>query len=224
MLDENGEIILPGTFIPAAERYHLMPSIDRWVISHVFSMMSGRHEMSDLAFCAINLSGQSVGDEKILQFILDQFDQHQVDPSRICFEITETAAVANMELALKFMDRLHDIGCQFALDDFGSGLSSFAYLKNLNVDFLKIDGSFVRDIVDDPVDHAMVSSINQVGHLMGIRTIAEFVEDEKILALLKEIGVDFAQGYAIEKPLPIPVFDKKVVENEGTEVNRRELI
>ena len=198
MLDENGDVILPGAFIPAAERYRLMTKIDLWVIQKVFSMYES-YQYSDTYF-TINLSGQTVGDEATLQFILDSIIKFKVDASRFCFEITETAAVANLDSARIFIDRLHEVGCQFALDDFGSGLSSFAYLKNLNVDYLKIDGSFVRDIAHDPVDYAMVSSINKIGHLMGIKTVAEFVEDGEILQRLKDIGVDYVQGYYIDRP------------------------
>lgn len=202
MLDENGDIVLPGAFIPAAERFHLMSSIDRWVIRDVMSYLSEISATSDMSY-TINLSGQSVGDKKILQYIIDCLSEFNVDPSIFCFEITETAAVANLDSARVFIDQLHELGCKFALDDFGSGLSSFAYLKNLNVDYLKIDGSFVRDIAHDPVDYAMVSSINRIGHLMGIKTIAEFVEDREILQRLKEIGVDYVQGYSIDVPKPL---------------------
>jgi len=199
MLDENGDIVLPGAFIPAAERFFLMSKIDRWVIREVFSLLQHVPEEEDTRY-TINLSGQSVGDETTLKFILDSIEEYKIDPSAICFEITETAAVANLDSARVFIDRLHDLGCKFALDDFGSGLSSFAYLKNLDVDFLKIDGSFVRDIAHDPVDYAMVASINQIGHLMGIKTIAEFVEDKDILEGLKAIGIDYVQGYYIDVP------------------------
>jgi len=198
MLDENGDVVLPGAFIPAAERYHLMTKIDRWVIRELFSMYD-QYEGDDTYF-TINLSGQSVGDESTLQFILESIKNQKIDASRFCFEITETAAVANLDSARIFIDRLHDVGCQFALDDFGSGLSSFAYLKNLDVDYLKIDGGFVRDIAHDPVDYAMVASINKIGHLMGIKTVAEFVEDNEILQCLKDIGVDYVQGFYIDKP------------------------
>ena len=204
MLDEDGDLILPGTFIPAAERYRLMPEIDRWVVSHVFAMLAAGG-LEDARVCAINLSGQSVGDPGILEFIIEGLQKYQVEPGRICFEITETAAVANLDEARNFIARLHDLGCLFALDDFGSGLSSFAYLKNLQVNFLKIDGSFVRDITQDPVDYAMVASINQIGHLMGIKTIAESVEDGDILEELRKMGVDYAQGYAIDPPTAVPL-------------------
>jgi len=201
MLDEKGDIVLPGAFIPAAERYYLMSDIDRWVIRRVFSYIQNSSEQNN--YYTINLSGQSVGDNAMLNYIIEGFKEYQIEPSIICFEITETAAMANLDSAKVFIDRLHDLGCQFALDDFGSGLSSFAYLKNLDVDFLKIDGSFVRDIAHDPVDYAMVASINKIGHLMGIKTIAEFVEDKDILERLKDIGVDYVQGYHIDIPLPL---------------------
>ena len=162
-------------------------------------------------YFTINLSGQTVGDKSTLQFILDSIIKYRVDASRFCFEITETAAVANLDSARVFIDRLHEVGCQFALDDFGSGLSSFAYLKNLDVDYLKIDGTFVRDIAHDPVDYAMVASINKIGHLMGIKTVAEFVEDGEILQRLRDIGVDYVQGYYIDRP---SVFSGEVTEKE----------
>ncbi len=199
MLDENGDIVLPGAFIPAAERYHLMTDIDRWVIRDVFSWLHGLTGAEQQHY-TINLSGQSVGDDKMLQFIIDCMHEYGIDPSLICFEITETAAVANLDSARIFIAHLHELGCKFALDDFGSGLSSFAYLKNLDVDFLKIDGSFVHNIDNDPVDYAMVASINRIGHLMGIKTIAEFVEDREVLERLKEIGIDYVQGYNIDMP------------------------
>lgn len=201
MMDEKGEIVLPGAFIPAAERFHLMSKIDRWVIRDVFYHLSGITQ-ADMHY-TINLSGQSVGDQKVLQHIIDSMEEYGINPKHICFEITETAAVANLDSARVFIDQLHELGCEFALDDFGSGLSSFAYLKNLNVDFLKIDGSFVRDIDQDPVDYAMVASINRIGHLMGIKTIAEFVEDKVILERLKEIGVDYVQGFNVDVPKPL---------------------
>jgi len=150
---------------------------------------------------SINLSGQSLTDNKTLDFIIEQLYQQNIDASKICFEITETAAITNMSTAVKFISILKNQGCLFALDDFGSGLSSFAYLKNLQVDFIKIDGMFVKEIVDDPIDHAMVKSINEIGQLMGNKTIAEFVENDHIKVKLKEIGVDFAQGYGIGKPI-----------------------
>ena len=206
MIGENGELIPPGAFLPAAERFNLMPSLDRWVINNVFRDLSCWAETStDLngIVIAINLSGASLADPSLLEYILEQLDNLPLSANSICFEITETAAIANLSVAMKFITALRDKGCRFALDDFGSGLSSFAYLKNLPVDYLKIDGHFVKDIVDDPINRAFVESINQIGHVMGLSTIAEFVENDDILKILIEIGVNHAQGYGIHKPCPI---------------------
>ncbi|NDP48349.1 MAG: EAL domain-containing protein [Sulfuriferula multivorans] len=205
MLDEHGAIIPPMAFIPAAERYNVMIMIDRWVVKNTFEWLVANplsHNNHPL-YLSINLSGQSLGDKNFLHYIVDEFMRTGVDAERICFEITETAAIANIGRAKDFISTLKKRGCRFALDDFGSGMSSYSYLKNLDVDYLKIDGAFVKDIVQNPVDFAMVESINRIGHVMGIQTIAEFVEDEIILEKLREIGVDFAQGYAIHKPEPL---------------------
>jgi diguanylate cyclase (GGDEF)-like protein/PAS domain S-box-containing protein len=201
MLDDAGKTILPGAFLPAAERYNLMPALDRWVVEETLQYL-GRHGdlLDGLEFCTINLSGSSFGEEGFLEFVVDQLGRSRVPADKICFEITETAAVANLSQASHLIGILKEYGCRFALDDFGSGMSSFAYLKNLPVDFLKIDGNFVRDMARDPIDRAMVAAIHQVGHVMGIQTIAEFVEDEEILAALREIGVNYAQGFGISLP------------------------
>jgi EAL domain-containing protein (putative c-di-GMP-specific phosphodiesterase class I) len=153
--------------------------------------------------CAINLSGHSFSDPQLQTFIVEQLEQFAIPPAKLCFEITETAAIANLTYATRFITLLKTRGCRFALDDFGSGLSSFAYLKNLPVDFLKIDGAFVKDIATDPIDLAMVRSINEIGQLLGKQTIAEYVEDEAILQRLQELGVDYAQGYYIGRPQPL---------------------
>ncbi len=205
MLDEEGQIIIPpDRFMGAAERYGLMPAIDTWVIKRSLQWLAAevRHRQSGIIM-AINLSGQSLTVHSFLSSVVDLIHDSGVPPEQICFEITETAAIANFDIALEFMRLLHGMGCQFALDDFGSGMSSFAYLKQLPVDYLKIDGSYVRDMLHDPVDRAMVEAVNQIGHSMGIQTIAEYVEDSAILGVLASIGVDFAQGYAIDKPQPL---------------------
>lgn len=205
MEGENGELIPPGAFIPAAERYNLMPSLDRWVIRSTFKTYQ-RFAASQPPHCldtiSINLSAHTLMDEYFLEFVRDQLRAYQVPPCVICFEITETAVIANLQSATALIRELRAVGCRFALDDFGSGMSSFAYLKNLDVDYLKIDGAFVRDMVNDNVDYAMVEAINRVGHVMGLQTIAEFVENDAILEKLRELGVDYAQGYGIHKPAP----------------------
>ncbi len=196
--DEDGEIVRPDTFIPSAERYNLMARIDRWVIHQVFSLLE-YNELNQQEV-TINLSGVSLVEDELLRFILKTARDHKINLEQICFEITETAAISHLGKACHFMQQLKKQGCRFALDDFGSGLSSFGYLKNLPVDYLKIDGSFVKDISIDPIDKAMVESINRLGHVMGIRTVAEWVENEDILKIIKEIGVDYAQGYHLGTP------------------------
>ncbi|MEJ2509619.1 MAG: EAL domain-containing protein [Gammaproteobacteria bacterium] len=205
MLDEQGEIVMPGAFIPAAERYQLMPAIDRMVVRHTFAALQlVRSETElDCFSCSLNLSGQSLCDEDMLDDIIAAMKTSGIAPECVSFEITETAAIANLTKAKAFIRALKDMGARFALDDFGSGLSSFGYLKNLAIDCVKIDGSFVKNIAHDPLDRAMVSSINELGHLMGIDTIAEFVDNQGVLDVLTEIGVDYAQGYHLGRPLPL---------------------
>ncbi|OPA87216.1 PAS domain S-box protein [Pseudomonas fluorescens] len=201
--DEAGRIILPDSFIPAAERYGLMTSLDRWVVENVFKIIArcmDERPARPMAMCAINLSGITIGDDDFLGFLRDKFDSYRIPPEMICFEITETSAIANLGSAIRFINELKALGCHFSLDDFCAGMSSFAYLKHLPVDFLKIDGSFVKDMLDDPINRAMVEVINHIGHVMGKRTIAEFVETPQIEQALLEIGVDYAQGYLIERP------------------------
>jgi diguanylate cyclase (GGDEF)-like protein/PAS domain S-box-containing protein len=201
MRDEQGKLVSPDLFIVAAERYGLTPSIDRWVISHALRwLVSEADERERLALCSINLSGQSLTDEKFLPFVIEQFQRSGIDGRLICFEITETAAIASYSQANRFIHALKEIGCRFALDDFGTGLSSFGYLKHFPVDFLKIDGSFVKEILHDPIDREMVRSINEIGHLTGKQTIAEFAENAEIITMLRGIGVDYAQGYGVAKP------------------------
>lgn len=199
MKDQGNRVLLPIFFLPAAERYNLMPLIDRWVVAEAFSIIASKGDTFPYT-CAINLSGQTLSDEGFQHYVLDQFKKHKVNPNRICFEITETAVITHLEKARQFIRALKMVGCRFSLDDFGSGLSSFGYLKNLEVDFLKIDGMFVKSIVDNKIDRAMVDSINNVGHVMQLKTIAEFAENDDIINMLEEIGVDYAQGYGVAMP------------------------
>lgn len=216
--DHNGEIIPPGAFLPAAERYNLTPRIDRWVISQTLNWMTLHlDQLGHISSLSINLSGQSLGDEALLGFIIRSIEHGPVPAQMLKFEITETAAIANLKDAQIFIKSLQGLGCQFALDDFGSGLSSFGYLKNLPVDLLKIDGMFVKDILSDPIDEAMVRSINEIGHIMNMQTIAEFVENEEILDQLQQMGVDFGQGYGIGKPRPIDTILQPLPETIGAE-------
>jgi diguanylate cyclase (GGDEF)-like protein/PAS domain S-box-containing protein len=202
MLDESGEPIAPMAFIPSAEHFDLMPSIDRWVVSAALG--AGSRQVHDPGFIlAINLSGQTLGDEYFPAFLRERFAHYGVDPRAICFEITETVAISDFARAGSFIKEFKSAGCRFSLDDFGTGMSSFSYLRNLPVDFLKIDGSFIRNICRDPIDLAMAESINHIGHVMGKQTIAEYVEDEATLVLLRKIGVDYAQGYGIAAPQPM---------------------
>jgi diguanylate cyclase (GGDEF)-like protein/PAS domain S-box-containing protein len=203
MLGEAGEIILPMAFIPAAERYGLMTAIDRWVIRtalHDISRMT--RENDGAGSITINMSGMSLSDDSFLDFVKEQLVQSGVAAGAVCFEITETVAIANLAKAKRFMQQLRTLGCQFALDDFGAGMSSFGYLHHLPVDFVKIDGSFVKNMMNDPVAQAIVETIHRISHLMGKRTIAESVEDESTLTRLREMGIDYVQGYAINRPRP----------------------
>jgi diguanylate cyclase (GGDEF)-like protein len=202
LLDDDGAVHSPSSFLPAAEQYHLMPSVDRWVITRTLALLKAQ-PAGRLPVCSVNLSGQSMSDESFLEFILTELERSTVRCDRLCFEITETAAIKSLDTAKLFMLRLKQRGCQFSLDDFGTGLSSFSYLKALPFDFVKIDGSFVRGILEDRVSESMVRAITEVGHAMGLGIIAEYVENAAIKAKLASIGVDFAQGYAIEPPIPL---------------------
>ena len=204
MRDEQGTVVTPDNFIAAAERYAITPSIERWVVENTFRwLVSEADERDKLSMCSINLSGQSLTDDKFLPFVIELFHRTGIDPHRICFEITETAAIASYSQATRFIQALRELGCRFALDDFGTGLSSFGYLKHFPIDFLKIDGSFVKEILRDPIDREMVRTINEIGHLTNKKTIAEFAENEEIIAVLKSLGVDYAQGYGVAHPQQI---------------------
>jgi diguanylate cyclase (GGDEF)-like protein len=204
MLGDNGAIIAPNAFLPAAERYHLMTKIDKWVIEHQFQYLSMHPKhLAEVELCSINISGPSLTAPEFQQTVIDKLQYYKIPANKICFEITETAAISNLTDAIAFIDAMHEKGCRFALDDFGTGLSSFAYLKYLPVDYLKIDGVFVKGIVEDPIDYAMVKSIHEVATVMGKKTVAEFVENSDIELKLKEIGVHYSQGYGIAKPCPI---------------------
>ena len=204
MFDENDKMVPPMAFIPAAERYNLMSHVDRWVIDALCSHWIHNQALFDkLDKVAVNLSGQSVANEEFLDYLIRQVEAHKLPWEKLCFEITETAAVASIEKAQYFMTCLAARGARFALDDFGSGLSSFTYLKHLPVDYLKIDGTFVKDMLKDEIDAAMVRSISDIGRAMGLETIAEFVEDKQVLKALQDAQVNLAQGYGICKPMPL---------------------
>jgi diguanylate cyclase (GGDEF)-like protein/PAS domain S-box-containing protein len=200
---EDGQLLLPGAFIPAAERYGLIGELDRWVIKTALREYAGLGNGSSGAGIAINISGTSLSDEGLPKFVRSELAASGVSPSQVCFEITETAAVSRLSLARRFIEDLCEHGCSFALDDFGSGLSSFNYLKHLPVDWLKVDGSFVKGMSHDPVDQAMVKAINQIGHVMGLRTVAERVDSAAVLTAALASGVDFLQGFEIGRPVPL---------------------
>ena len=216
--DDDGRLLAPGRFLPAAEIYHLMPAIDRWVIRNALAVVEKylARVREGHFHVAINLSGQSFRDTSLANFIVDELNARSVPPERVCFEVTETTAMGQMAEARAFMERLKERGCLFSLDDFGSGLSSFSYLKNLPVDFLKIDMEFVAEILDDPVSAVIVDAVNQVGHLMGLRTVAEGVENDAVKAHLKGMGIDYVQGYGIAMPRPLgEVLDEILADHEA---------
>jgi diguanylate cyclase (GGDEF)-like protein len=209
LADARGQLVLPGAFLPAAERYQLMPLIDRWVIARAAARLGAavtrepalaRHRFG------INLSGESLRDPQLLAFVRDTLARHALPPAMLYFELTETAAVANLGAAAALMGGLRALGCQLALDDFGSGMSSFSYLKQLPVDFLKIDGSFIRDVVSNPVDQAIVRAVHAVGRQMSLPIVAEYVENEAIRDWLAALGIEFGQGYAFGRPAPLEEF------------------
>jgi diguanylate cyclase (GGDEF)-like protein len=208
MKGDDGEPVSPAVFLPAAERYHLMPAIDRWVVMQSVRFLNehGAQFGAGRGLLAINLSGQSLSEPAFRAFLEERLAELQVPLERVCFEITETAAVSDLKLARAFMGELKSRGCRFALDDFGSGLSSFGYLRTLPVDYLKIDGSLVREIATDPIAASMVAAVQQVAQVMHLKTIAEFVENDAIRAMAKKMGVSFAQGYAIGRPQPLTQF------------------
>lgn len=211
----TGQLVSPGVFMPAAERYDLMPQIDRWVVSRLFASQASYYQQvwhkaqtqpyAGSHLFSVNLSGASISDEDFIHSLKEQFGRYNIPPCLICFEVTETAAVTNLEKAAQFIAEMRSLGCQFSLDDFGSGMSSFAYLKMLPIDYLKIDGCFIRNIVDNEVDTAMVTAIHQIAQVMNIQTIAEFVEDEATLRTVRALGIGYAQGYEIARPKPLLV-------------------
>jgi diguanylate cyclase (GGDEF)-like protein len=204
VLDEDDNPLPPQDFIIAAETYNRMGAVDRWVIKNAFDFISSNIlKLEDLGAFSINISGNSLTEDDFMEFVLEQFNRTRLPTSKVCFEITETSAIGSLDDVVEFMEKMKIIGVQFSLDDFGTGLSSYSYLRNLPVDFLKIDGIFVKDIKENPSDYAVVKSINEIGHFMGKKTIAEFVEDNEILEILREIGVDYAQGYGVGRKIPI---------------------
>jgi EAL domain-containing protein (putative c-di-GMP-specific phosphodiesterase class I) len=203
LLDEDGSVLKPQSFIPAAERYHLMPSIDRWVIRQTIATIAGENPEAFPGVIGINLSGQSLTESGFLEFVVEELRRNPGVGPRICFELTETAAISNIDEARRFINTLKGERCRFAHDDFGAGLSSFAYLKSLPVDYLKIDGCFVQEIHHDRVSQSIVAAINHVGHCLGLETVAEFVESEAVKVKLRDLGVDYAQGYCIGRPQPL---------------------
>lgn len=200
-LKDNNQVITPGAFIASAERYQRMVTIDRWVIDNAFSYLhKTQGNGNDTQMTSINLSGQSLSNDTLFGYIHSMLLKHELKPSNICFEITETAAIANFSTAIDLINALKELGCHIALDDFGCGMSSFSYLKNMNIDFLKIDGSFIRNIDKNPIDRSIVESINNISHVAGFKTVAEYVESKKIENILRDIGIDYAQGYSISRP------------------------
>jgi diguanylate cyclase (GGDEF)-like protein len=218
MLGDRGEIIPPGKFLSAAERYQLMPTVDRWVVHRACELL-GEHSASvgeEIARFAINLSGQSLQDESFLDYVIGQIKDSSLPPGVLCFELTETATIGNLAKAQNFMRSLQDLGCQFALDDFGTGVSSLAYLKDLSVNYLKIDGSFVRDAIVNARSESMIKAIAQLAKVMCMETIAEYVETDLLRARMADLGVDYGQGFAMGKAQPLPDLLRELAIYEAT--------
>jgi EAL domain-containing protein (putative c-di-GMP-specific phosphodiesterase class I) len=212
MRTPEGELVPPSEFIQGAETYQRIALLDRWVVSRVLAWMAANPEaLVGVSGMGINLSGQSVGDAAFADFVLDAFARTGAPTAKVCFEITETTAILNLDQARDFMQRMKSIGCRFALDDFGTGLSSYSYLRHLPVDMLKIDGIFIRQLAENAHDLALVRSINEIGHYLGKRTIAECVETAAVLECVREIGIDYAQGYHIGRPQPLDELFRKPV-------------
>jgi EAL domain-containing protein (putative c-di-GMP-specific phosphodiesterase class I) len=207
MSDEKGKLILPGAFLPSAERYAQMLMIDRWVLGQCLGLLKANSRNDRQFTYAVNLSGQALGDENFLDFAVDKIQKTNVIPSQICFEITESVALADMKHVMRFISTLKALGCQFSLDGFGSGLTSFGYLKNIPLDYLKIDGRLIKNIALDPIDQSMVESIQRIGQLMGLKTIAEWAENAETYNMLETMGVDYVQGFWLAKPKPINQFN-----------------
>jgi EAL domain-containing protein (putative c-di-GMP-specific phosphodiesterase class I) len=204
MRDESGKVITPASFLAAAERYHLMSHIDRWVVQSALSAIAGgTPHLPEGRVCSINLSGQTLGDEDFLEFTVDILDHTGVSPAKICFEVTEAAVLNNLEQARRFVNVLHGMGCQFALDNFGSGIGSVANLKHLSIDYLKIDGAFTRDLGERSVNRELLSAIVRLSRSLDFLVVAEQVEDQESFDVLRSIGVDFIQGFVVERPRPL---------------------
>jgi len=206
MQDESGTPISPSQFLASAERYQLMSHIDRWVVQATLTALaSGVLRLPDNRSCGINLSGQTLGDDDFLEFVVEALDHTGVEPSQLCFEVSESAVVNNIDHAHRFISVLHGMGCRFALDDFGGGIGSFSNLKHLSVDYLKIDGAYTRNLDEDSVNRAMVGAMIKLARTLDFQVIAEQVEDQAAFQAVRGMGVDFVQGYVVERPHPLPV-------------------
>lgn len=204
MVDRDGAIVRPDKFLPTAEKYRMTTQLDEWVTTNVIDRLSANPtHMKRLALCSINLSGCSLTDDGFCDQLVSRLDHSAIPASKICFEITETAAITNLNKAVAFIERVRGLGCKFALDDFGTGFCSFAYLRDLPVDFVKVDGTFVQNLLNGPIEQAMVGSINDIVHAMGKQTVAEFVDSAELVTKLTDMGIDYAQGYHIAEPAPL---------------------
>jgi EAL domain-containing protein (putative c-di-GMP-specific phosphodiesterase class I) len=226
MQDESDGIMLipPGQFLPSAERYGIVPDIDRWVVRNSLEWLAGLGEQAANVRININICGPAASDPKFHAFIRDCLSDTRVPPTSVCFEITETIAIRSLANAAAMVDGLGDIGCEFALDDFGSGLSSFNQLRHLQIDYLKIDGSFIHNIERDPINRAMVESINTIGKKLGKRTVAEFVENERIHKILDELDVDYAQGFGLHRPEPLSSIKKQFLASRDQSDDQRLIV